>query len=99
MFDVLLPTYSTVVDAIQNDEIRARTARDDGSRPSIRNAGSFSIHLPTRVSSIGAVASGAASSRTNTPGPPAANGRPQTAGPSASRPTERRSAAAVRGDS
>src|SRR5262245_45762787 len=95
MFVVLLPMYSTVVDGIQNDEMRASTARDDGSRPSMWNAGSFSIHLPIRVSSIGAVASGAWSSTTKTPGPPAANGRPQTAGPSARRPTDRSSAAAV----
>ena len=51
--------------------------------------------MPTRVSSIGALARGAASSTTNTPGPDVGTGRPHGTGPSASSPTARRSPGAV----
>ena len=75
----------------------AARARDDGRWPSRSRPSTRSIHLPTRVSSIGAVALGSGISMTKTPGPCAGTGRPHTAGPSAIRPTERRRAAASGG--
>ena len=90
-----VPMYRTVCDGSQNDPRRAATAFDVGTSPSRRSVSTRSIHLPTRLNSIGADARGAGASTTKTPGPWAWTGRPQTAGPSAMRPTERRSEGAL----
>ena len=71
-----VPMNRTVCDGSQNDPSRAATAFDVGTSPSRRSVSTRSIHLPTRVNSIGAAASGAGASTTNTPGPWAWTGTP-----------------------
>ena len=90
------PTKRTGCDGSQKAASLAARARDVGRSPSSRRVSTRSSHLPTRVSSIGADARGSASSTTKTPGPTGGRGRPQGIGPSASRPTARSDAAAVR---
>ncbi len=88
--EVVEPTYTTTCDGSQNAARRAASARDVGCFPSSVRVGTRSIHLPTRVSSIGARGSGAVSSITNTPADRAGTGRPHTTGPSGSNPTSPR---------
>ena len=91
---VAAPMNTTDCDGSQKPPSRAASAFAVGRSPSSVRSGTRSIHLPTRVSSIGARGRGVVSSTTNTPAPPADTGRPHTTGPSASRPTSRRSSAA-----
>ena len=89
----LEPTYRTVCDGSQNAASRAASAFETGRSPSRRSVSTRSIHLPTTgqldrgasVRGLGQLDDEDAGVRC------AGTGRPQTAGPSASRPTERSS--------
>ena len=70
------PTYNTVWDGNQKAPSRATMAFDVGRSPSIVSDGTRSIHLPTRVSSMGARVRGAVDSTRKTPPPLAGTGRP-----------------------
>ena len=56
------PTYRTTWPGSQNEAMRDASAREVGRASSRRRSGTRSSHLPTRVSSSGAVTTGAGSS-------------------------------------
>ena len=90
-----------VDDRLRRQPERRRAARPGPSTSVARHraAASRPARSTCRRGSVrcGAVASGAGSSTTKTPGPDAGTGRPQTVGPSAMRPIERSSEAASAG--
>ena len=90
------PMKMTGSEGSQDAPILAANAREVGRSPSTRRPSTRSSHFPTRVNSIGAAGSGAATSTTKTPAPVSGSGRPQTTGPSGRRPMARRSPDAVR---